>query len=145
MTVRAVDELPASERDAIVDGLLEYNAAQGYTWVGRPLAVVARDASGTVVGGLLGQTNLGWLFVSALWVVAGRRGCGLGSALLDVAEAEARRRDCIGVYLDTYSFQARPFYEQRGYQLFGALVDCPPGAMKYYLSKRLVNISARDA
>ena len=138
VTLDAMEELPASARDTIVDGLLEYNATQGFAWAGRPLGVVARERSGVVVGGLLGQTNIGWLFVSALWVAASRRGRGLGSALLTAAEAEARRRDCVGVYLDTYSFQAKPFYERLGYRVFGELADCPPGATKYYLSKRLV-------
>jgi hypothetical protein len=40
------------------------------------------------------------------------------------------------VYLDTYSFQARPFYERAGYRLFGELPDHPPGGAKYYLAKR---------
>ena len=61
--LQAVDQLSTSDRDAIVDGLLEYNAAQGFTWAGRPLAVVARDATGAVVGDVLGRT-LGWLLVS---------------------------------------------------------------------------------
>lgn len=142
ITVRAVDELPAADRDAIVDGLLAHNAAAGFAWASRPLSVVARDDAGAIVGGLLGQTNLGWLFVAALWVAAPRRGRGLGGALLEAAESEARRRGCIGVYLDTYSFQARPFYEGRGYRLFGELADCPPGATKYYLGKRLAGPGA---
>ena len=130
ISVRIVEELPATERDAIVSGLLEYNTAQGCRWASHLLAVVARDTTGALVGGLLGQSNLGWLFVSALCVAAGHRGRGHGKAILAMAEAEARRRACIGVYLDTYSFQGRPFYERRGYRLFGELVDCPPGATK---------------
>lgn len=143
--MRAVDELSSNDRDAIIDGLLEHNTEQGFVWASRPLTVVARDPSGAVVGGLLGQTNLGWLFVAALWVATARRGCGLGGALLDAAEVEAHRRGCVGVYLDTYSFQARPFYERRGYRVFGALADCPPGATKYYLSKRLPGAAAPEA
>ncbi len=135
--VRSTDTLPAVDRDVIVDGLLGYNAEHGFPWAGRDLAAVARDQSGMVVGGLLGQTNAGWLFVAALWVAAPYRGRGVGTALLREAEREARARDCLGVYLDTYSFQARPFYERLGYTLFGTLPDCPPGEAKYYLYKRL--------
>lgn len=137
VTVRCVDAIAAEDRDAIVDGLLAYNAGHGARWAGRELSVVARDDAGAVIGGLLGETNLGWLFVAALWVAEPHRGLGVGSGLLAEAEQEARRRDCVGVYLDTYSFQARPFYERLGYQLFGTLSDCPPGAVKYYLYKRL--------
>lgn len=131
------DELAAPERDAIADGLLAHNAAQGYPWASRSLSATAREPSGQVIGGLPGQTNLGWLFVSALWVAQDHRGHGIGGALLAEAEAEARRRGCVGVYLDTYTFQARPFDERQGYRLFGELPGCPPGATKYYLCKRL--------
>lgn len=137
ISVRAADALPIADRDAIVDGLLAYNAEHGAAWTGHDLAVVARDRNGAVVGGLLGQTNISWLFVIALWVTTSQRGRGIGKALLAEAEREAARRGCIGVYLDTYSFQAKPFYERLGYQLFGTLPDCPPGGAKYYLYKRL--------
>jgi GNAT superfamily N-acetyltransferase len=141
--VRSVERLADADRDAIVDGLLGYNAERGFPWAGRNLAVEARDTSGAVIGGLLGETNVGWLFVAALWVAESHRGRGIGSALLAEAEKEAGRRHCVGVYLDTYSFQARPFYERLGYRLFGTLPDCPPGGAKYYLYKPLARATAR--
>jgi GNAT superfamily N-acetyltransferase len=82
--------------------------------------------------------------VAALWVDEPHRGQGVGTQLLAEAEAEAERRGCLGVYLDTYSFQARPFYERLGYQLFGTLPDCPPGATKFYLYKRLDEAPSRQ-
>ena len=39
--------------------------------------------------------------------------------------------------LDTHSFQARPFYEARGYKVFGVLDDYPEGHKKFFLSKKL--------
>ena len=53
------------------------------------------------------------------------------------AEAEARARGCVGAWLDTFGFQARPFYEALGYAVFGALEDQPPGHRRYVLMKRL--------
>jgi GNAT superfamily N-acetyltransferase len=137
VVIRSVDKLADADRDEIVDGLLRYNADHGFPSGWRNLAVVARDSSGALLGGLLGETNLGWLFVAVLWVAEPHRGRGIGSALLATAEKEARRRKCIGVHLDTFDFQARPFYERRGYQLFGTLPDSPPGGTRYYLYKRL--------
>jgi GNAT superfamily N-acetyltransferase len=137
VVVQHVDTLADADRDVIVDGLLSYNAERGFPWAPRALTVVARDKPGTVIGGLLGETNNGWLFVAVLWVAEPYRGRDIGTALLHEAEKEARRRRCVGVYLDTYSFQARPFYERLGYRRFGTLPDCPPGGAKYYLYKRL--------
>ena len=122
---------------------MRYNDEQGQVWDREPLNVVARDDSGGVVGGLIGEVNLRWLFVSALWVDERVRGSGIGSRLIREAEAQARERGCLGIYLDTFSFQARPFYERVGFTLFGELPDCPPGGAKYYLYKRVDPASAR--
>jgi endonuclease/exonuclease/phosphatase (EEP) superfamily protein YafD len=37
----------------------------------------------------------------------------------------------------TFSFQARPFYEKFGYEVFATLEDYPPGHRKYFLRKAL--------
>jgi uncharacterized protein (DUF924 family) len=39
--------------------------------------------------------------------------------------------------LETTSFEARPFYEKRGYEVFATLDDYPPGHSKFFLRKRL--------
>ena len=52
-------------------------------------------------------------------------------------EAEAIRRGCKGAYLDTFSYQARPFYEKLGYEVFGTLDDYPTGHQRFYMRKRL--------
>jgi len=40
-----------------------------------------------------------------------------------------------GAFLDTFSFQARPFYERHGYECFGELRDHPPGHSHYFMRK----------
>jgi predicted N-acetyltransferase YhbS len=88
--------------------------------------------------------NLGWLFIAALWVNEANRGGGIGTALMQEAEKEARHRGCTGIFLDTYSFQARPFYERLGFSVFGELRDCPAGEIRYYLSKLLAPPTAMN-
>jgi len=39
--------------------------------------------------------------------------------------------------LETHSYEARPFYEKLGYEVFAALEDYPPGHTKFYLRKQL--------
>jgi GNAT superfamily N-acetyltransferase len=79
------------------------------------------------VGGLIAETARGLLFIDQFWLAPGYRRRGLGSRLLTAAEAEARRRGCRTAWLDTYDFQARPFYERHGYEVFDELGGLPGG------------------
>ena len=110
-------------------------------WGGPPehrlLYIALRDDHGTILGGLNGATFRGWLHVDNLVVHETKRGQGYGSALLTAAEDEARNRGCHSAYLDTFSFQARPFYERHGYVVFGTLDDFPTGHQRFWLTKRL--------
>jgi GNAT superfamily N-acetyltransferase len=65
------------------------------------------------------------------------RGHGYGERLLQAAEKEARTHGCRGVFLSTFSFQARPFYERFGYEVFGELPDYPTGHAYYFMKKAL--------
>jgi hypothetical protein len=53
------------------------------------------------------------------------------------AESEAVNRGCASSWLDTFSFQARGFYEKLGYRVFGELCDNPPGHTRFFLKKSL--------
>jgi len=52
-------------------------------------------------------------------------------------EQAARQRGCQYAHLDTFSFQARPFYEDLGYTVFGTLDDYPPGHQRFFMQKAL--------
>ena len=88
-----------------------------------------------IVGGLIGHSSYDWLFISVLIVPEQLRGNGLGRTLLLQAEDIARSRKLTGVWLDTFSFQARSFYEKLGYTIFGELEDHPQGISQYWLKK----------
>jgi GNAT superfamily N-acetyltransferase len=136
MEFRLTDTPDPSVRDVIVAGLGAFNTAQVGPGDWRTLAVLIEDA-GACVGGLWGKTSYGWLFTELLFVPTELRGRGLGADILGRAEAEARARGCRGAWLDTFEFQARGFYEQLGYRVFGELADYPPGSSRFFLQKRL--------
>jgi GNAT superfamily N-acetyltransferase/predicted enzyme related to lactoylglutathione lyase len=102
-----------------------------------PIGVFARDRQGAVVGGVVGTVNWNWLHVTLAWVAEPARRSGLGRRLLGTLEDEARRRGCRHVHLDTFSYQARPFYEHLGYEVFATLEDYPPGHRRFFLRKCL--------
>jgi GNAT superfamily N-acetyltransferase len=132
-------DLNGSDEDeaAVITGLRAFTVERLGPANHQSVRIVARDDAGAVIGGVLGETRWRWLYVSKLWVAASARGQGIGTKLMDAAEELARSRGCTDVSLDTFEFQARPFYEKRGYKLFGTLEGFPPGYRQYYLTKQL--------
>jgi len=102
-----------------------------------PVNYFLKNGRGETLGGVMGGAWGGWLHIGWLWVDDSVRGQDWGSRLMDSAEAYAREHGCHSVTLDTHSFQARPFYEGRGYEVFGTLDDYPKGHKKFFLRKKL--------
>ena len=138
LTFDMPEQSDPADVEFVHNGLRQYNARFADNAY-RPLNIFLRDAAGAIVAGLLGHLYWGWLSVEILWVSEPLRGQGYGGRLLDMAEAEARRHGCKHVQLDTLTFQARPFYEARGYRVYGELEDFPAGTeyKRYYLTKLL--------
>ena len=114
-----------------------YNRQQAGEDHAQSLCFVLSGPDWEIVGGVIGSTYWEWLHPDLLWVKEELRGQGYGHRLLMVAEDEARRRGAKNAYLDTFSFQAPDFYKRRGYQLFGELLDFPPGYQRLFLTKQL--------
>lgn len=81
--------------------------------------------------------------MQTLWVREDRRCRGLGGRLLDEAEAEAVRRGCRQMHLDTHSYQAPGFYRRRGYEVIGELPGWPEPTTRIFLRKPLPDSGAR--
>jgi GNAT superfamily N-acetyltransferase len=77
------------------------------------------------------------LHIGILWVHESLREHGYGRQLMAIAEREALARGCGSAFLDTFSFQALPFYARLGYEVFGELAEYPPGHTRYFLRKSL--------
>jgi len=123
--------------DVIFPGLVAFNDARAGSSHYRPLAVLVADEAGKILGGLSGATFWSWFYIQFFWLPEHLRGAGLGRGILARAEAEARARGCLGVWLDSFSFQAPGFYQRQGYGVFGTLEDYPPGHRRVFLQKRL--------
>ena len=131
------EEAAPEHRAAILALLSEFNGRQAGPAAVTPLSLTLRGEDGAVAGGLYATSAYDWLIVELVLVPEAMRGRGVGSALLARAEEIARARGCIGIWLDTFSFQARGFYERLGFRVFGAVEDHPVGAARYFLKKAL--------
>lgn len=118
-----------------VDWLGIHAVDAGHRFEVEEFALLARS-DGEEVGCLTGMINYRWLYVRLLSVKPGRRHGGLGSALLERAEALARAKDCVGMWLDTYTYQAPDFYPRHGFQEFGRIKDFPAGHDRVFFQKR---------
>lgn len=139
MILHVTDQPSEADTAAILDGLIAFN--EGATGLrGRDrldLAILLRDGERRTIGGALGNSHYGWVRIELLFLPEALRRQGWGSRLMRAVEDEARARRCVGVRLETLSFQARGFYEKLGYSVIGTLPDYPPGHTLYWLAKRL--------
>lgn len=127
------------QRQAILQPLIEYNDAQTGGSKSEPFALMVKDQNGEILGGLYGRMIFRWMFIELLSVPEQGRGQGIGSKLMAQAEALAKEKNCYGLWLDTFDFQAPEFYRKLGFIQFGEIVDYPPGHKRHYFQKRLID------
>jgi ribosomal protein S18 acetylase RimI-like enzyme len=133
-----IEQLSDEDRKAVIAPLDEYTTGEGFAWAPKEIAIVLRDEDGTIVGGVIGQANWEWLFVYQLAVSVRLRGQGWGARLMaEIERIAVEEYGCHSAWLDTFSFQARPFYERVGYRVFGELPDYPTGHTRFFMAKRL--------
>ena len=138
---RTADDFKSAEEGlrAVLEGLGRNIISKiGNVELGRAVQIFIRDGENRVVGGVIGHVFGGWLYVSLLWVEESLRNKGNGARLLKMIESEAVKLGCKYAHLDTYSFEARPFYEKHGYTLFATLDNYPEGHRKHFLKKTLL-------
>jgi GNAT superfamily N-acetyltransferase len=132
-----ITETPANaEETALVDAITAYNLPFAGARDERQFGMVLRDPdTRAVVGGLWARPVYGLLFLEFLILPEHLRGAAIGTRLVRQAEEVARSRGYGGVFLDTFSFQARPFYERLGYSVFTVIGDYPPGHSRFLMAK----------
>ena len=82
-----------------------------------------------------GRTSLGLLFIDIVFLPAALRARDVGTRMMEMAEAEARRRGCRASVLYTISFQAPGFYQRLGWRVFGDIACEPPGTSRVFMTK----------
>jgi ribosomal protein S18 acetylase RimI-like enzyme len=124
--------------DLIDSGIGDYNDdAEPRLADVQHLSCIARDAAGSVIGGAVGRTWGDNAELQQIWLPESQRKSGLGRRILSEFESAARNRGCNLVYLETWTFQARGFYEKNGYHVALEIVGYAPGLSKFTMMKRL--------
>lgn len=136
MNLIITHEVTSEDRDELLAGLRSFNIRfLDATRFGQ-LGVYFKDETGVMLGGLLASIKANWLCIDYLWVSDNARNTGLGRKLMHTAEQEAIKLGCIHSLVDTFSFQALPFYQKLGYVQQMSLPDFPETGMQcHYLTK----------
>ena len=133
-------ELPPDDLARLYAGLMAADPPRPHGRNYQPLVLALRNVEGELLGGLLGETIWTWLSVGVIWVTPELRGAGHGARLLRAAEDLAVVRGCTHARLDTFDWQARAFYERRGYAVYGQLDGFPVGHTQFHLRKALPTV-----
>ncbi len=138
LDVVVTDDPPSGAFQVLWTPLLRFNEQKAGNTKSRTLAILLSEpATGKVVGGW-GRSLWGSMYIDVIFVPERLRRTGIGSKVMRRAEAEAIRRGCHGIWLDTYNFQAtRSFYERLGFTVFGVIEGPPPIFPHFFLKKNV--------
>ncbi|HVZ69120.1 MAG TPA: GNAT family N-acetyltransferase [Rhizomicrobium sp.] len=134
IAVEPFDEVAAK---IITDSLIAFNRAKANRPEPQKFLVLLRDEARTVRGGISAALHYDVLYIDDLFVEEAFRGQDHGTKLIRLAEEEGRKRGARLVWLDTYSWQARPFYEKQGYEVFGELPYWNGTHRRHFMKKAL--------
>ncbi|TNM62972.1 GNAT family N-acetyltransferase [Aliirhizobium smilacinae] len=134
--LKVTEGIAPQEEERILQKLRAFNIATFGESNRRELTIPLYDDAGEVNGGLVGYTGRGWLYISMLYIPENLRGQGFATRMLEMAEGEARKRGCIGAYIDTMNPDARSLYRKLGYAEIGELDALSGGHIVTWLAKR---------
>ncbi|USR63510.1 GNAT family N-acetyltransferase [Providencia stuartii] len=136
MNIVITHEVSPKDRDELLAGLRSFNVQFLDASRFGQLGVYFKDDDGVMQGGLIATIRANWLCIDYLWVSESARNEGIGSQLMQAAEHEASKVGCLHSLVDTFSFQALPFYQKLGYIQQMSLPDFPEtGMQSHYLTK----------
>lgn len=98
----------------------------------------AKSEDGERIGMLFGALFHDWCKITGLAVDDKYRQQGVGSKLMQKAESLAEERGCVGIVLNTTSYQAGGFYEKHGFEVFGKLPKFSGGKHESIYYKKIL-------
>ena len=103
----------------------------------QPINIMVSDDHEKWIGGISADVYWEWLEINDFWFSEEFRGKGLGGSLLEQTEKIAIEKGAKKALLTTFEFQARSYYESKGYKVVGEIKDYPPGSSFYTMVKIL--------
>ena len=133
-------DAPGTEAKAVIgEGLAAYNTGHAGVDDRRDLSVLVKDTrTAEILGGIIGRTSLGLLFIDLVFIPNFLRGHGLGSRMFAYG-----RRGRAGSWLCQrgplhHQLPGPEFYAKHGWHEFGRIACLPAGTSQVFMTKALV-------
>lgn len=141
MTIDLTTKPDSADTSALQNGINTFNKEnvpdlEAYDDEVKFFVFVRNDAK-TVVGGIKASCFWNTLHIDLFWLSEACREKGMGKKLILATEDFAMENNCDKAFVETTSWQAKPFYEKMGYSLMATLKDRPKGHASHYLTKPL--------
>jgi GNAT superfamily N-acetyltransferase len=104
----------------------------------QPINIMVSDERGQWIGGISSEVYWDWVELNYFWFDKAYRGQGIGGILLDKTDTLAKEQGATKALVTTFEFQARTFYEMKGFTVVGEVKDYPPGSSYYTLVKSII-------
>jgi GNAT superfamily N-acetyltransferase len=132
-----VEESDPSVNEVVLEGLRAFNRRMA-DWPARQhFNVVLRDPENDVRGGMLASLSCDVMRIEDIFIEETYRAGGFGAQLMRAAESEGIRRGARLALVNTFSWQARPFYEKLGYRVFAEIPYRNGAVTLFWLQKSL--------
>ncbi len=141
MNIEITTNADEQDQKAISQGIIDFNHSKvpGLEPIEDEVKffVFSKNESGELMGGIRAICYWNTLHIELLWLSEKARGKGVGTELIASAERFAMENGCEKAFVETTSWQAKPFYEKVGYTHIATLNDRPKGHASHYLTKSL--------
>ena len=123
--------------EALLGGMKAFNKRATGVGGSQKFNVALRDETGRILGGAAATLAGDSMYLDIVWNDDAVRGQGHGRTIMEMIEAEGRRRGARAAWLYTMSWQARPFYEKLGYTCIGEMPFLGEQHRQYFMWKQL--------
>ena len=137
MKRQLIKDASEAEQDEVKSRLIAFNRTKFENLDYHEYVLRHDDDQGNLVGGMTFSIHGQWIDIDFLFVEEAARGRGIGRQLMAEAEELARGQGCRMASLETFAFQARPFYEKLGYRVVHEKKNYPVSGYKFSLEKEL--------
>lgn len=122
-----------AEIDFVKSGLKGFNEDFGTEDHASTMGLFIKDELGNPAGGAICGLQYTSCYIHLFWISPLSRGKGLGKSVFKALVQECKVACISDIFLDTFSFQDKGFYERLGFTCVGCLHNYPKqGVSKHY-------------